>query len=462
MTQATNTPLWSAQELGAALGLGAAAADVRGVSIDSRSLAPGDLFIALSGAADARYFGAGGGGRDGHDFVADAARRGAAAALVSRPLDASIPLLQVDDTFTALWQLAACARERFEGPVFAVTGSSGKTTVKSMLAAALPGSHASEGSFNNHIGVPLSLTRLARDARTAIFELGMNSPGEIAPLAQLVRPHVALVLNVLGVHLEGLGSLEAIRREKLSIAAGLDRDGVLVVPDTLDLQGVVHRGRILTFGTGAKADVQLLEEGGEGSIRLPDGSELALRLAVDGPHRRLSATAVVACLLAAGLDTAAALAHLATLEPPRGRGGSLEIGGVRVIDDSYNANPDSVRLALEALREGPAGRRFALLGDMLELGPEEQALHAGLAAACNGIEGVFCVGERMAALRDALPKTQLSAWWPDCDAMDVDAIAGTLRAGDVLLVKASNRLFWKSATVAALTAALEAKGRRKA
>ncbi|MCC5874558.1 MAG: UDP-N-acetylmuramoyl-tripeptide--D-alanyl-D-alanine ligase, partial [Gammaproteobacteria bacterium] len=268
-------PLWTAGELTEALGLVEPAdVDVRGVSIDSRSLEPGDLFVALSGAPDARYHGAGGSGRDGHDFVASAARRGAAAALVSRRVDAALPQLRVPDTFTALWQLAAGARQRFSQPVIAVTGSSGKTTVKSMLAAALPGSHASQGSFNNHIGVPLSLARLPKDAPAAIFEIGMNSPGEIAPLAKLVRPQVALVLNVLGVHLEGLGSLAAIRREKLGIAGGLDGDGVLVVPEGLSLEGCGHQGPILTFGTGSHADVRLVEAGGGARIELPDGRTL--------------------------------------------------------------------------------------------------------------------------------------------------------------------------------------------
>lgn len=451
-------PLWTRQALTEALRLAEpAAVDVHGVSIDSRALQPGDLFIALGGGPDARYFGAAGSGRDGHNFVADAHRRGAAAALVSRDVDTALPLLRVADTFTALWQLAASARQRFDRPVFAVTGSSGKTTVKSMLAAALPGSHASEGSFNNHIGVPLSLARLAEGARTGIFELGMNSPGEIAPLAQLVQPHVALVLNVLGVHLEGLGSLEAIRREKLSIAAGLDNEGVLVVPDTLAIDDIDHSGRTLTFGTGLHADLRLVEAGNTARIELPDGTTLQLQLAVDGPHRRLSATAVVACLVAAGLDVAPALLQLETLQPPTGRGGSLDVAGVRVIDDSYNANPDSVRLALQALLEQPAGRRFALLGDMLELGVDELALHAGLAMFCQDIDSVFCVGERMAALRDALPKGRLAGWWPNCEAMDIEGIAANLRTDDVILVKASNRLFWKSDTVAALAAALEAK-----
>lgn len=447
--------LWAAAELTHALQPAEpAGVDVLGVSIDSRSLQPGELFIALSGESDARYFGAGGSGRDGHDFIAAAAERGAAAAIVSRKVDADIPQLLVPDTFAALWQLAAAARERFSGPVFAITGSSGKTTVKSMLAAALPSSHASEGSFNNHIGVPLSLARLPRDASAGIFEVGMNSPGEIAPLARLVKPRVALVLNVLGVHLEGLGSLEAIRREKLSIAAGLDGNGVLVVPDTLDVSDVRHPGRTLTFGSSHHATVRLVEEAGAAWVVLPDGEGMRLQLAVDGPHRRLSATAVLACLVAAQMDPEAARPLLEAMQPPKGRGGSLEVAGVRVIDDSYNANPDSVRLALQALREQPARRRFALLGDMLELGAQEHALHAALAPACEGIDGVFCVGERMQALRDALPQSRQAGWWPDCEALDIEAIAAALEPGDAILVKASNRLFWKAGSVATLVAVL--------
>ena len=449
-------PLWSARELAAALGVPAVqAADVDGVSIDSRLLRSGDLFVALSGEADARYHGAGGGGRDGHDFVADAARRGASAALVVRETGATITEIVVPDTFAALWDLARHARRRFEGDVFAITGSSGKTTAKGMLAAALPGCHSAEGSFNNHIGVPLTLARLPADVHSAVFEIGMNSPGEIAPLARLVRPRVALVLNVLGVHLEGLGSLEAIRREKLSIAEGLAEDAVLVAPDTLDLKGLTFAGRIVTFGCGPTADLRLDEP--DGTVQLPDGQTLPLRLAVDGPHRRLTATAVLACLFAAGRDPEKALGHLSGLAPPAGRGGTVEAGGVRIIDDSYNANPDSMRLALGGLRELQANRRFALLGDMLELGPEEAMLHREVARACLGLDGVFCVGQRMRHLFDALPSELRGGWWPDCDAFDPEVVSGTLMSGDALLVKASNRLFWKHGTVGQLAVTLAAR-----
>lgn len=448
-------PLWSRDELTAVLELvEAATVDVDGISIDSRTLRPGDLFVALSGRADARYRGAGGSGRDGHDFVSDAAQRGAAAALVSRRTGIAIPELLVEDTFDGLWRLARAARARFHRPVFAITGSSGKTTAKAMLAAALPACHASEGSFNNHIGVPLSLARLRATAAAGVFEVGMNSPGEIAPLSRLIRPDVALLLNVLGVHLEGLGSLEAIRREKLSIAEGLGDEGILVVPDTLDIHDLPDDLKRITFGRSSAADVRLDDSGQVARIHLQRAGTLELALAVDGPHRRLTATGVLACLEAAGLDPTCALEPWRTLEPPAGRGGELQVGGITVVDDSYNANPESIRLAIASLRERTGRRRYALLGDMLELGPEEASLHAGLAEACVGLDGVFCVGERMRALHERLPTGLRAGWWPDCAMLDLDAVIGRLHPGDLLLVKASNRLFWKAGTVNRIAVAL--------
>lgn len=449
--------LWSGEELTRALDLEThCPVDVDGISIDSRTLRPDDLFIALSGTPDPRYLGAAGSGRDGHDFVADAARRGAAAALVSRRLGSEIPELLVTETFDALWTLARAARDRVRGTVFAITGSSGKTTAKGMLAASIAGSHCSEGSFNNHIGVPLSLARMPADAASGVFEIGMNSPGEIAPLARLVRPDVALVLNVLGVHLEGLGSLEAIRREKLSIAAGLDADGVLVVADDVSLHDLECAGSVLTFGRSMHADVRLEEQAGRAAIRLPDGRGLPLELADDGPHRRMTATAIAACHLAAGSDPETALERIQRLQPPVGRGNVIEVAGVKLIDDSYNANPDSMRLAVSGLLERPARRRYALLGDMLELGPDEVRLHRELATVCRGLDGVFCVGERMAELHAALPPEQQGGWWPDCEAFDSRQVATLLRPGDVILIKASNRLFWKSGTVNRLAVSLVA------
>jgi UDP-N-acetylmuramoyl-tripeptide--D-alanyl-D-alanine ligase len=470
----STTALWSWDALVAALQLGTPAdhgpaAEIRGVSIDSRTLEAGDLFIALSGAPDPRYRGAAGRGRDGHDFVAAAAAAGAPAALVARPTGAPLRELVVTDPFDALWDLARAARARLHGPVFALTGSSGKTTAKAMLAAVLDdllGSvHASAGSLNNHLGVPLSLARLPASAAAAVFEIGMNSPGEIAPLSELVRPDVALVLNVMGVHLEGLGSLEAIRQEKLSIAAGLGPDGVLVVHDEVDLHDRPAHLRRLTFGRSALADVQLIdadagEEGAVVRLRLPDGRLLDAGRLAEGPHRRMTACAVVACLVAAGLDPAPVVAALETLAPPPGRGGAVSAGGVVIVDDSYNANPESVRQAIAGLFERDGGRRFALLGDMLELGPEEAALHRGLATACTGLDGVFCVGPLMRQLHEALPARLRAGWWPDCAALSIDAVLERIAPGDLLLVKGSNRLFWKHDTVATLLAALRTRAER--
>lgn len=452
--------LWTGEALRAVLDLDPelAVPDVGGISIDSRSLRPGDLFVALPGA-DPRYRGAGGGGRDGHDFVHAAADAGAAAALVARPLDAGLPELQVADPFEALWRLARAARSRFHGPVFAITGSSGKTTAKAMLTDALAAvvgePHAAVGSFNNHIGVPLSLARLPADAPAAVFELGMNSPGEIAPLSRLVAPDVALVLNVLPVHLEGLGSLEAIRREKLSIAEGLGRGGVLVVHDAVDLDEVPLPARVLRFGTSAAADLRLHAEQDGTRIDLPDGRVLRSPVAAEGEHRRLTACAVLAMLVAAELDPEAALGAVAGSAPPPGRGAVRRCGGVRVVDDSYNANPDSVRYALDGLREGAARRRFALLGDMLELGAEAPGLHAALAAHCEGLDSVFCVGPLARSLHEALPPALRGGWWPDCEALDLALVRARLGPGDAILVKGSNLLFWKHGTVDALCALLD-------
>jgi UDP-N-acetylmuramoyl-tripeptide--D-alanyl-D-alanine ligase len=452
--------LWRGAELAAVLGLDPAdVPDVRGVSLDSRTLAPNDLFVALSGAPDPRYRGAAGSGRDGHAFVADAARAGAAAALVARPTGAALAELRVDDPFDALWRLARAARDRFAGPVFAITGSSGKTTAKEMLAAGLGatagGVHASAGSLNNHLGVPLSLARLPTDAPAAVFELGMNSPGEIAPLSHLVRPTLALVLNVLPVHLEGLGSLEAIRREKLSIGDGLGPEGRLLVHDTVDVHDR-DPSRLVRFGTAPDADVRLAE-GPPARVHLPDGTQLDIEGIATGPHRRLTAVAALGLIALAGLDAAPAVAAIRALAPPPGRGGIVHAGGVRLVDDAYNANPESVRQALAGLRELEGGRRFALLGDMLELGEEGAALHAQLADACAGLDGVFCVGPLARALHDALDAPLRAGWWPDCEALDLDAVLARLGDGDALLVKGSNRLFWKHDTVARLTAALDAR-----
>ena len=457
-----SAPLYEAGEIEQILGLGTADAPaVSGISIDSRSLEAGDLFIALAGE-DARYHGAGGGGHDGHDFVAAAAAAGATAALVARPVDVDLPQIVVPDPFDALWSLARAARARLapDVPVFAITGSSGKTTARGLLAAGLEvvaaPTHASIGSLNNHIGVPLSIARAPRHARSAVYEIGTNSHGEIGPLSELARPTVSLLINVLPVHLEGLGSIKGVRREKLKIAAGLDSDGTLVLHDAVTPPDE-HDYQILRFGRSADADIRLEDEGRPVTVHLPDGGHVRHDLLADGPHRRSTACAVIGALVAAGLDPAPALPAIAGTAPPRGRGQRRVHDGVTVIDDAYNANPESVRQALAGALEGEAGPRIALLGDMLELGEEERTLHADLDDACSGFDRIFCVGALMGALHDALPAAQRGGWWPDASELPLEDVLSAAPPGAVMLVKGSNRIFWKAGTVETLCAALDAR-----
>ena len=452
-------PLWTGPELSTLWGVPCdAKLRCTGISLDSRSLVPGDLFFALQGQ-DPRFHGASSQGQDGQRFAAHALEQGAAAVVVRESLGAGAREIVLPDPFEALWTLARGARQRCSGPVFALTGSSGKTTAKALLAAALRAHfgagavHATEGSLNNHLGVPLSLARMPQGSAAAVFELGMNRPGEIAPLSQLVQPTVALVLNILPVHLEGLGSLAAIAEEKLSIAAGLGPEGVLVCPKGRAPQ----RQRILTFedrrGQGSSADffrddAGVLQGLGAGADLKPLGAE----------HRQRSATAILACLQAAGLPLAPAVPAMAAVPAPKGRGSRLEAGGCVLIDESYNANPESMGLALRDLLAAPGqGPKLALLADMLELGEEAPAFHAALEARLAGLDGVFLLGPLMQPLAERLGP-RCSGWWPSTDTLDLAPILDALSPGAQLLVKGSNRFFWQARTVDRLRDALEARG----
>ena len=452
-------PLWTGPELSTLWGVPCdAKLRCTGISLDSRSLVPGDLFFALQGQ-DPRFRGASSQGQDGQRFAAHALAQGAAAVVVRESLGVGLREIVVPDPFEALWTLARGARQRCSGPVFALTGSSGKTTAKALLTAALKAHfgagavHATEGSLNNHLGVPLSLARMPQGSAAAVFELGMNRPGEIAPLSQLVQPTVALVLNILPVHLEGLGSLAAIAEEKLSIAAGLGPEGVLVCPKGRAPQ----RQRILTFedrrGQGSSADffrddAGVLQGLGVGADLKPLGAE----------HRQRSATAILACLQAAGLPLAPAVPAMAAVPAPKGRGSRLEAGGCVLIDESYNANPESMGLALRDLLAAPGqGPKLALLADMLELGEEAPAFHAALEARLAGLDGVFLLGPLMQPLAERLGP-RCSGWWPSTDTLDLAPILAALSPGAQLLVKGSNRFFWQARTVDRLRDALEARG----
>ena len=437
-------PLWRWQELRSALGLAAEQGpDISGFAIDSRRLSPGDLFVALLGDPGPRFYASSASERDGHDFVADAIRRGAAGVLVHRDERYGVPALCVPDTLDGLWALGRHRRSRLACPVAAVTGSSGKTTCKEFLAGAL-GAFATGGSFNNHIGVPLSLASTPVDATAAVYEIGTNHPGEIAPLSRLAAPNVAIVLNIHPAHIEFFDGLDGIRREKLSIAEGLGADGVLVRNE--QVQPLDDAPRTLTFGKEASADVRLVAvDGDRARLATPEGI-VAAPVPGGGRHRAMSVAACAAALLALGLPLAQ-LERLAAAKLPKGRGNRIEAGGVTVIDDSYNANPASMTTALLALAAespGRGGRRIAVLGEMLELGDEGERFHRDLAGMCEGLEQVFCVGEGMKPLHEELAATGRAEWRAGADSPFATDCARSLRPGDTVLVKGSNRIFWAS------------------
>ncbi len=450
-------PLWAWPALCAAVGLPERTGpDVRGVSIDSRLLQAGDLFVALNGE------------RDGNLFAAGAVQAGAAGVLVSRAGDYVAPALVVDDTLTALQAIAAASRTRTAAQVVAITGSSGKTTLKTMLAYAWQ-AHATEGNLNNHLGVPLTLARMPASARHAVIEIGTNHPGEIEPLSRLARPNVAVLLNVLPAHIGNFDGMSGLRTEKLSIAAGLVEGGIFVMPTELRA-AFKGAARVLTFGMDAASDVRL-QFRAPGST-LAEGAHIefggrAWQLSVPGggEHRALSCAAACAVAIALAVGTGEALSdaganalkgfieRLGQSQVPVGRGNVTQVREFTIIDDSYNANPASMGYALRVLAQRP-GRRQALLGDMLELGEHEQAMHAGLLPDCAGIERIHCVGPRMLALYERLPDWQRGEYLPEPDSCTAERVAGWLLPGDTLMVKGSKMMFWHRNLVRNLLAVL--------
>jgi UDP-N-acetylmuramoyl-tripeptide--D-alanyl-D-alanine ligase len=444
--------LWSAQEAARAAGgrlVNGEAWNASGVSIDTRTLEPGDLFVALKDA------------RDGHDFLAQAFVSGAAAALVSDPdkADGFGPLLVVPDVLEGLRKLGEAARDRSGAKRIAVTGSVGKTSTKEALAVCLSATgqtHRSVKSYNNHWGVPLTLARMAPESRFGVFEIGMNHRGEILPLAKLARPHAALVTTIAPAHVENLGSLEAVADEKGDIYAGLEPGGAALVPNEAPhasrlIDAAERNGAtLIRFGREAECEARLtrfdMDENGSTAEAEILGRAIRYRIGVEGAHWALNSVAALAAadVVGADLDAAAhALEHLRAFD---GRGVATRIeapfGAFMLVDDAYNANPASMAAAfatLGARRPGQGGRRIAALGDMLELGPDERAYHAGLAAPLQqaGVELVFAAGPRMAALMEALPQPMRGGYAETADAL-IPVITGSLRAGDIVLVKGSN------------------------
>jgi len=448
-----------------------------GVSIDTRSLHRGDLFVALTDM------------RDGHDFVAEALAKGAAAALVSKvpegvPPDA--PLLLVEDVLRALQDLARAARARTGAMVLAVTGSVGKTSTKEMLRSALAGQgrvHAAYMSLNNHWGVPLTLARMPANTDFALLEIGMNHPGEIAPLARLARPDVALITNVEAVHMAAFSSIAEIAGAKAELFQGLAPSGTAILnadqPGMLDIlrpEAAARGARILTFGTGEGADFRLLQSHtheGVTTVRARiNGEDALLKIPAPGQHFARNAMAVLAGVDALGADPGIAALDLGQWTPPAGRGARHRIildpveenCTLELIDDAYNANPASMAAALEVLAESTPidgigrirkGRRLAFLTDMLELGANEAACHAALAdlPAMAGVDRVHCAGPLMKSLFDALAPEKRGEWHESAEKLAA-RVHHLLDAGDVVMVKGS-----KGSRAALVVQAIQRLGR---
>ncbi|MCY1644335.1 UDP-N-acetylmuramoylalanyl-D-glutamyl-2,6-diaminopimelate--D-alanyl-D-alanine ligase [Methylorubrum sp. SL192] len=457
-----DAPLWTPAALEAATGgrlIGAPRA-VTGASIDTRSLEPGDLFFAIRGEA-----------RDGHDFVRAALDKGAGAAVVAearaKEFEGVGPVLAVpgegdDPVLDAMRRLGLAARARTGAAIVAVTGSVGKTGTKEALRHVLSAqgaTHASVASYNNHWGVPLTLTRMPEDTRFGVFEIGMNHGAEILPLTAMVRPDVALITTVEPVHIEHFRSLSAIADAKGEIFSGLKPGGVAVInrdnPNYERLLAHAHAsraGRVITFGEHAAADVCAHRILTRPDVSVVDATVMGIpvtyQLGTPGRHVAMNSLGVLACIHALGADLARAALSLASLKPPVGRGErtALRIGDGEafLVDESYNANPASIRAALATLAgidTGAKGRRIAVLGDMKELGAAGEALHRELAdaVAANGIDLVFAVGPLMAHLFEALPMTVRGTAAPTAEGV-TDAVLATLRPGDAVMVKGSNSM----------------------
>jgi UDP-N-acetylmuramoyl-tripeptide--D-alanyl-D-alanine ligase len=425
---------------------------VIGLSIDSRTIQPGEAYFAIKGDV-----------HDGHDFVAAALKAGATLAVVERAqrdkFAADAPLLIVDDVLDALRDLARASRVRLKAQVIAVTGSVGKTSTKEALRRVLSPqgeTHSSAASFNNHWGVPLSLARCPARARFAIFEIGMNHAGEIEPMVKMVRPHISVVTTVEPVHLEFFAGIEAIADAKAEIFAGVEPGGAAVLnrdnsqfarlKASAEKQGVA---RIISFGSDATCDARLLDLSLHATSSAVHanilGHDVSYKVGMPGRHIAMNSLAVLAAASLAGADLALAGLAMSQVEAAAGRGVrrvlDLGSGDATLIDESYNANPASMAAAINVLGQaaiGPRGRRIAVLGDMRELGPTGPSLHSGLAEAmkANGIDLVYCCGPLMRNLWDALSAGKRGGYADSSAGLESQVVAA-VRAGDAIMIKGS-------------------------
>jgi UDP-N-acetylmuramoyl-tripeptide--D-alanyl-D-alanine ligase len=447
--------LWRIDDMTAAMSAvrsGVLPETITGISIDSRTIAPGDAYFAIKGDV-----------HDGHAFVEAALKNGAAVAVIAashrRQFPSDLPLLVVPDVLAGLVALGIAARARLTGKVVAVTGSVGKTSTKEALRrvfSAQGATHASVASFNNHWGVPLTLARCPAHVAFAVFEIGMNHAGEIEPLVKMVRPHVAIITTVEPVHLEFFPSVEAIADAKAEIFTGLEPGGAVLLnrdnPQFLRLQKQAKKlgvTRIVSFGADKKAEVRLLEASLHPTCSAVHASifkhDITYKLGVPGKHMVMNSLAALAAASLAGADLVTAALSLSEIQPAAGRGERLTLqlsqGPVTLIDESYNANPASMAAALNVLGQAtvaPRGRRVAVLGDMLELGGSSPDLHRSLVEAviANRIDLVFCCGPLMRNLWDALPSARRGGYADHSAALESD-VATALRAGDAVMIKGS-------------------------
>lgn len=448
--------LWTSAELAKAMDadvVGPVPDAITGASIDTRTLQAGDVFFALAGE-----------NRDGHGFVKAAFEAGAAACVVEAGRAGDFAglgtLLAVPDVLKAMEASGRAARVRVDARIVAVTGSVGKTSTKEALRHVLSAqgrSHASVASYNNHWGVPLTLTRMPQDVAYGVFEIGMSHAGEITPLSAMVRPHVAIVTIVEAVHIENFDSVDGIADAKAEIFAGLEPGGTAIINrdnphyERLRIHAQRCAGRIVTFGEHSEADVRATliapDADGVDVEALVSGRRLSYRLGTPGRHNALNSLAVLAGVEALGADVDKAAADLGGIRPVDGRGARQIIrlpggGSFTLLDESYNANPASMRAALSilgAVRPAPGGRRIAVLGDMLELGRASPELHAGLAAALNAakVDLLFASGPMMRHLSEAVPAAMRGAYAAssaDLEPIVLDAV----RANDVVMIKGSN------------------------
>jgi UDP-N-acetylmuramoyl-tripeptide--D-alanyl-D-alanine ligase len=461
-------PLWTSEEIVAATGgrLSGASFAVNGVSIDTRSIEQGDLFVALGGV------------RDGHEFVASAMAGGAAGALVSRGVDVSSVV--VKDTLKALEKLGEAARDRApQARRGAITGSVGKTSVTQAVRAGLilaGKSHSSVKSYNNHIGVPLTLARMPRDTERAVFEIGMNHADEIAPLSRFVRPHAVAITTVGPVHVENFpDGEEGVARAKAEIFAGIEPGGVAVLNadnrwfELLSAEARKAGAEVRSFGSAETCDARLIDfqpQTGYAVVQARlHGKAMDFPILQTGFHWGPNSMAVLLMLEALGVDLNDSLAALGSFEPLAGRGAERNVrlagGDFTLIDESYNANPVSMAAAFASLgARQPTGRRIVALTDMLELGAEGPAFHAGLAEPLNGagVDLVFCAGPLMKSLWDALPPTRRGGYAET--AAELAPLIGTaVEPGDLVMVKGSNGS--RAGVVIAALGALDVRSQEK-